>query len=330
MNKIITIITVCLMILSISFSASAVVISPDFANVQNNELDLSHYTVQDLAEMPAAELSALVADFERIYDPFGSYARRKAENIIDLTYTGNTVSPLWTSGEDASNDYVEGGHDVITAKACAILMNDQGFFVEGKLEKVVATLSICLASSLPDEDENDLKTYKGHFFDPDTGKNWMLGDKDTAQTNAVEHFQNAYNAAGGVNSMSMLEEIGRALHYVQDANVPYHAANVIFLEDDGDHSQFERYAFRFIYAYTDDLTTLASSNYTTVAQKKVADLVEIAARDAKERYPVLRDNPDRQDEWDTVARFCIRKSVKYSTVVLYKLGQKSQVPFYYN
>lgn len=43
-------------------------------------LDLSQYTIDDLKEMPLDELQQMVADFERIYDPYGSYARRNGGN----------------------------------------------------------------------------------------------------------------------------------------------------------------------------------------------------------------------------------------------------------
>ena len=39
-------------------------------------LDLSQYTVDDLLEMSPKELNRFIAEFERVYDPFGSYARR--------------------------------------------------------------------------------------------------------------------------------------------------------------------------------------------------------------------------------------------------------------
>lgn len=39
-------------------------------------LDLSQYTVDDLLEMSPQELNRFIAEFERVYDPFGSYARR--------------------------------------------------------------------------------------------------------------------------------------------------------------------------------------------------------------------------------------------------------------
>ena len=39
-------------------------------------LDLSQYTVDDLLEMSPKELNRFIAEFERVYDPFGSYAKR--------------------------------------------------------------------------------------------------------------------------------------------------------------------------------------------------------------------------------------------------------------
>ena len=40
------------------------------------QLDLTQYTVDDLLEMSPQELNRFIAEFERVYDPFGSYARR--------------------------------------------------------------------------------------------------------------------------------------------------------------------------------------------------------------------------------------------------------------
>ena len=39
-------------------------------------LDLSQYTVDDLLEMSPKELNRFIAEFERVYDKFGSYERR--------------------------------------------------------------------------------------------------------------------------------------------------------------------------------------------------------------------------------------------------------------
>ena len=44
------------------------------------QLDLTQYTVDDLLEMSPKELNRFIAEFERVYDPFGSYARRHGLN----------------------------------------------------------------------------------------------------------------------------------------------------------------------------------------------------------------------------------------------------------
>lgn len=43
-------------------------------------LDLTQYTVDDLLEMSPQELNRFIAEFERVYDPFGSYAKRHGLN----------------------------------------------------------------------------------------------------------------------------------------------------------------------------------------------------------------------------------------------------------
>lgn len=320
MKKFISLITVISMLFSLIFTASATTSEQDVILFNDSELDLTQYTLDDIWEMSTEEFNTLIADFERVYDPFGSYARRQELN------EENTVSPRWTSGDDEE----DGTHAGITAQACSVLMNDIGFFANNMTDKLNALLCISLASNLPDDDETDLGTFAGHFYDPVTEENYLGSSSNTAKTNAVVHYQNAYTAAEGGDIMTMYEELGRALHYIQDANVPYHAANVVSLGALSDHTRFENFAEINLSTYIEDLTTLASSNYTTVANEYVRDLVKIAATDAKSKYAVLENSEPESTDWNTIARFCTRKSVKYSTIIMYKLAQKSGVPFYYN
>jgi hypothetical protein len=44
------------------------------------QLDLTQYTVDDLLEMSPQELNRFIDEFERVYDPFGSYAKRHGLN----------------------------------------------------------------------------------------------------------------------------------------------------------------------------------------------------------------------------------------------------------
>lgn len=44
------------------------------------QLDLTQYTVDDLLEMSPQELNRFIDEFERVYDPYGSYAKRHRLN----------------------------------------------------------------------------------------------------------------------------------------------------------------------------------------------------------------------------------------------------------
>ena len=321
MKKIISLTIIFAMLMTLPFVANAITTEDEPFLYNNSELDLTEYTIDDLRAMSIDELSDMVAEFERVYDPYGSYAMRQEREE-------NTISPRWTSGDEA-DDY-DGTHSGITAQACMVLMNDQGFFANDTTDLITAIMLISVASNLPDIDEDDGGTYEGHFYDPLNEENYFGNTADTAKTNAVTHYQNAYAAAGEGNILEMYEELGRALHYMQDANVPFHAANVLSYGPASDHHKFEKFAEENLTTYIGDLTSLAASNYTSLANERVRDLIKMAAEDAKDRYPNLDNSEDGSDEWDTIARYCTRKSVKYSAVIMYKLGQRSEVPFYYN
>ena len=66
MKKILSLLLIIIILLSsFCFTLSAY--------ATTDELDLSQYTVEDLAQMSADEFRQLLADFERVYDPFDTY-----------------------------------------------------------------------------------------------------------------------------------------------------------------------------------------------------------------------------------------------------------------
>ena len=322
MKVISLIVTIILLMTVMSVPSYATDVAPLINEGNNQELCLSQYTLEDLSNMTPSQFNTLLSDFERIYDPFGSY---KKKQIASLKESQNMVTPRWTSGDD--ND---GTHAIITAKACEVLSNDIEFFANDVANAVVATLCISLASTLPDDDETD-NIFEGHFYDPDTEQNYNDGTENTAKTNAVSHYRAAYTAAADNDIEYMYEEIGRTLHYIQDVNVPHHAANIVSLGPLSSHARFEKLAEENLNSYIDNLTTLNSSEYTNIGAEYVRDIVKIAATDAKAKYPILAEIDDKDSyEWSTVARFCTRKSVKYSAIIMYKLAQRSEIPFYFN
>lgn len=72
----------------------------------------------------------------------------------------------------------------------------------------------------PDEDENQ-GAYKYHFYNFINEKNYM-GERDSALTRCKEHFQNAVKNYKQNNKKKAYEELGRALHFIEDLNTPVH------------------------------------------------------------------------------------------------------------
>lgn len=75
--------------------------------------------------------------------------------------------------------------------------------------------------------------FSGHFYDPYTEKNWKDSTEDTCKTNAVRHYNAAKNLYLEGKYADAFEELGRGMHYVQDACQTQHANNLT-AKDDGD------------------------------------------------------------------------------------------------
>ncbi|MEN8906139.1 MAG: hypothetical protein ABF289_09315 [Clostridiales bacterium] len=90
----------------------------------------------------------------------------------------------------------------------------------------------------PDEIENDLYTYKGHFYDPDLKCSYIKGNVN-AYNRFKEHYNNALNKYKENNRNDAYKELAMTLHYLSDLNSPHHAANKIALKTD--HCRFEKY-----------------------------------------------------------------------------------------
>lgn len=341
MKKIISVImSVFLIILPLSVSAFAIVPPEDAfseTDYTNEELDLSQYTPEDLANMPPSELNALVAEFERVYDPLGTYEPEIIDTSVPTLPNEPIASPNWTSQTDGERS---GCHATITAAACRILLNDKGFFKNTTAQTVALILILGIASAMPDEDEDD-QAFAGHFFDPDTENNYLGNNDYTASTNAVEHFYDAMDAVEANNENLAFEEIGRCLHYVQDINVPHHAANihVAYPLYGLSHSAFENFAYDKCEdeadpdytgePYLSEFTSIASSNYTTAQNKTVKKLVKEAATTAKSRITYVQ-NVASQSNWPTEARSALQNAARYSAMVLYRFAYRTSIDFYYN
>ncbi len=87
-------------------------------------------------------------------------------------------------------------------------------------------------------------TYKSHFYDPDSGQNWVGDTSPTAVTQGVSFFNDAVAKYKAGDLAGAGYSLGLALHYFTDLTQPMHAANFTWLSSmlPGYHSAFEVYA----------------------------------------------------------------------------------------
>lgn len=316
MKKIISIL-MCIAMFFSMFSLSG------YAFEVEDEFNISDYSWDDIMTMSNSDFRQLLADFERVYDPFDTYETNPIMAKHNDSDNSNTIQPRWTSGNAEHTE--TGSHELITARACSVLLNDKGFWGANENGSIIIALTLSLASILPDTEANlgRDQLFAGHFYDPDTQENWMGHTSNTARDNASSF----YDLAVANYSMSLdtdfIECVGKMLHYVQDACVPHHAANVTGLNPS--HSAFESYADDHLDSYIGNMTSINNSTYLAGLNNNVGIIVHNAAIEAKSHIEDV-NNVLFQREWGDVAEATTRAAVTNSAVVLYKLSIRLNIP----
>jgi len=345
-NRFALFIAILLLISSVSVGAQAFAEQPEelmlygryISEYNDSELDLTQIDLDDFLSLSAEEYFLLLQEFERVYDPFETYENDPVTINVNTSPLLNDpndppeLSLYWTSGDlDNNGDYVEiGAHELITAGACSILINDKGFFANSSTGIVVIGLVISISSLLPDKDENGglIPTFVGHFYNPHTGKSYNGSTSNTAKINAQNRYDTAVYYAKNNNIEKAFEYLGRCLHYIQDVNEPHHAANLISTNPLNGHSAFESYAFDRTDSYLSSYTSIPAISYY-LAQDSVSAMAHTAALTAYSRVSSVSNIFDTS-EWNTTARNCVRDAARYSAMVMYKFGLVTYVPFYYS
>ena len=321
-NKVIAI----LMCMSMFFSVCSLM---GYAFELEEDFHIEDYTVDDIMTMSNADFRELLTDFERVYDPFETYETDPITGIYDENNNSNTVQPRWTSGNiNIAGEYTEtGSHELITMRACGVLLNDKGFWGASEEASILLILTISLASMLPDTKYTlgAGQLFAGHFYDPDTERNWALSKSNTAKTNANDNYENACDEydTNGI-SEDFIEYVGKMLHYIQDACEPHHASNITALEE-GSHTSFENFVDERINTYIDSYTTISSSTYNSKSSMTVSQLVHEAALLAKGDIMYIIDHDADEEDWDYAGYRTARNAVLYSAIVLYKLSMELDI-----
>ena len=107
--------------------------------------------------------------------------------LMNFTGEGVPIEHGTNPDERFSSGGVDHTHQYIVANALKILSNDKGNSAfNGELNSSI----LMEATDWPDKlgNETDAGTFAGHFYDPDTGKNWLGQKSPTARTRAESLF----------------------------------------------------------------------------------------------------------------------------------------------
>lgn len=301
----------------LAFLMSLILISTVFfsmpVSAYSKPFDITDYTIEDLQNMEYEERKELLYKFIDAYNPYG------IKEINARAYS--TAQPLWKSDTGDGNGST---HEMITMQAFLCFINDYGFYNIDGTEALAIVLYLSAASGLPDKDEIGVTPYAGHFYDPDTQRNWAFSKNNTAKTNAQKHFTNAYNRLKTNVNMSVdsddfkyvLEELGRSLHYIQDANETHHANNAI--AGITNHSDYEKYVDERINTYLEGVDSALSSDYKSARELTVSEYTHQVAVESKPYYKYVKDDSDKT-YWDLYGMLATISATSYSSGVIYKL-----------
>lgn len=240
--------------------------------------------------------------------------------------TPPAIQPRWGSGDPEKDK--TGSHEMITAQACSILATDKGFFSKDAIESFAMALTISLASIQPDKDEVGT-LFAGHFYHAIDGDNYLGSKSNTALTNCRSHYNAAVSAAKRNDKAKAMEEIGRALHYLQDAGQPHHAANITVANIS--HKLFEDQIDANIDTYINLITSVNNHNfhystaqytYSSAAANSVDYLVKSTSIIAY-GYRTEVNNALNKSKWDFVARITVPNSIAFSALLMYKFAGAS-------
>lgn len=334
MKKVLSILlTVVLLLCSFSF------LMPTYASYwAKQELNLAQYTIEDIANMPKDEFYQLLADFERVYDPYGTYDTDPimADIIAAEENSGEPqISPQWESGDPESEEEGDAGtHSFLSVQAISILCEDVGYIYPNTQDNIAlniaSALSIALASVFPDKDENE-NVFEGHFYHAVDGDSWTGSTTNTALTNCRDHYEFAVFYAKRNEDDMLCNTIGRAMHYIQDVSQPQHAANIVSLNIA--HPLFENYVNDNIDKYVAKITSINSASfgssltYSTAAGQTIDFLVKDAANKAYQ-YRSYVNNALNQSKWDYVAQNAVPNAIGYSALLMYKIIKDAGRTFY--
>ena len=227
---------------------------------------------------------------------------------VPIDHTENQKTRFKSGGIDHTHQY-------IIAQALVILNNDCGASIYN--DDIYAEI-LMFNADWPDVlgNETDYGTFAGHFYDPDTGKNWLGQSSPTARSRAESYYTQALHDYKLGDYESAMAYLGRGSHYVADLNEPHHASNLTALNSN--HTEFEKYVDKNRKSYLISGNTLSEDNYDSALNSSVGDLMYSAAKSAKS----IVGKAQNESQYDEAASECVKGAIKSVVQYYYKFGNE--------
>lgn len=275
---------------------------PTFA--AQGEETINGFTLQELIDAVNNEDKNTINEFLCSFEKFSDNAE---------------IAPYWQSDTSGEND----------GKMCHAGIMQMGFILyAGDMQKLFGIPSnfgylfselalLGTYSEIPDAESSSANA--DHFYNPETGDGWNI-----AVPNAKERFEEFYNQAVlefSSNRTLGLQDLGRAMHFIQDINEPHHASNAVAVVTS--HVSFEHFASSKLQQAAD---TLQLSNnrslYDYAHNQQPVNLFHNAALTGHSVYEQVQYN---DQPWDAVAISTLKSSMYYTASVLYKFAKDTHM-----
>lgn len=211
------------------------------------------------------------------------------------------IHPNWSTNSPST-------HQFITTNAITIVKNA---YPSSPLGNYITTLkSYSDYPDTPASDQNDNRSFIGHFYDPDTGRTWTGVTNPTAKTRLIWWYNNAVSEYKAGKATSAMESLGCALHYAADLSTPHHAANKVV--GVSMHAEFENYARANQNKYK--VTSTTSSTFTWAKRTSIGDMGHNFAVNAKADINIAEDGT----RFPEATQRTLTKAQRNCATVLYK------------
>lgn len=335
----------CAMVAVILFTCSTMAFAADGEQLALTPEQIKGMTQEQLAELSQEKsdvtlnkmmqlfLNGNKTELNKYFDALGfattynEYAEQKQESYQEPSNPG--IQPLWSSDYDGGEVDMN-CHEGITG--CGFFFYLRARYVLFNGEAIGFTLSdlaiLGKESEQPDADILSFLTeFKGHFYDPLTGKNFRGDDSYTAKTNADMCYRGAVEAYKKGNRTEAITQLAHSLHYVQDAGEPHHACNMIAVPGSPEygstnHAKFEERASKLLYQMEINIEDIEYKLefYDQFAATLTADNVHNIATVAKDfRDMAISENLGKQNLAATVLMY---KSMMDTSGMLYKFAKE--------